>query len=135
MQHLKVANEYFAEGLTDWKNRLIQITWQSKTGFTYDLKTFEPGEPFHYSGEGWGITHDTKRLIMSDGTSTLRLWPRWMTSAPCDWISLRMMLMAASWPSNRLAAVTKRSGLRSLAASAPGTVLAVVLMGFPWLQR
>ncbi|HOX71004.1 MAG TPA: glutaminyl-peptide cyclotransferase [Dokdonella sp.] len=72
VQHLKVANEYFAEGLTDWKNRLIQITWQSKTGFTYDLKTFEPGEPFHYSGEGWGITHDTKRLIMSDGTSTLR---------------------------------------------------------------
>ncbi len=40
-----------------------------------------------------------------------RLWPRWTTSAPCAWISRRMMLMAASWPSNRLAAVTKRSGV------------------------
>ena len=43
-------------------------------------------------------------------SSTLRLWPRWTTSAPCAWISRRMMLIAASWPSNRLAAVTKRSG-------------------------
>ena len=72
MQHETVANEYFAEGLTDWKDRLIQITWQSKLGFTYDLKTFKPEGQFHYEGEGWGITHDIKRLIMSDGTSTLR---------------------------------------------------------------
>lgn len=62
VQHLKVANEYFAEGLIDWKDRLVQITWQSKIGFTYDLKTFEAGEPFHYGGEGWGITHDSRRL-------------------------------------------------------------------------
>ncbi|MEO7014036.1 MAG: glutaminyl-peptide cyclotransferase [Dokdonella sp.] len=72
VQHSTVANEYFAEGLTDWKDRLIQITWQSKIGFTYDLKTFKPIAQFNYSGEGWGITHDAKRLIMSDGTSTLR---------------------------------------------------------------
>ena len=60
-------------------------------------------------------------------SSTLRLWPRWMTSAPCAWISRRMMLIAASWPSNRLAAVTKRSGV----ASACGAVrlAAGVLMG------
>jgi hypothetical protein len=30
---------------------------------------------------------------------------------PCDCSSRRMMLIAASWPSNRLAAVTKRTGL------------------------
>src|SRR5690625_2784509 len=46
-------------------------------------------------------------------SSTERLWPRWITSAPWAWISRRMMLMAASWPSNRLAAVTKRSGVAS----------------------
>jgi glutamine cyclotransferase len=27
---------------------------------------------FSYEGEGWGITHDDKQLIMSDGTSYLR---------------------------------------------------------------
>ena len=72
VQHATVANQYFAEGLTDWKDCLVQITWQSKIGFIHDLKTFEPKGQFNYSGEGWGITHDSKHLIMSDGTSTLR---------------------------------------------------------------
>ena len=36
-------------------------------GFVYDLATFKPLRQFTYSGEGWGITHDGKRLIMSDG--------------------------------------------------------------------
>ena len=42
-------------------------------------------------------------------SSTERLWPRWITSAPMPCRMRRMMLMAASWPSNRLAAVTKRT--------------------------
>src|SRR5690606_31027578 len=64
-------------------------------------------------------------------SSTERLWPRWITSAPCDWIRRRMMLMAASWPSNRLAAVTKRSGVALALADglAPSLALAAgVLM-------
>ena len=72
VQRESVASEYFAEGLTDWKDRLIQITWQSQLGFVHDLKTFRREGQFNYSGEGWGITHDARRLIMSDGTSTLR---------------------------------------------------------------
>ena len=43
-------------------------------------------------------------------SSTERLWPRWTTSAPCACRIRRMMLIEASWPSNRLAAVMKRSG-------------------------
>jgi glutamine cyclotransferase len=27
---------------------------------------------FHYQGEGWGLTHDAKTLILSDGSSVLR---------------------------------------------------------------
>lgn len=72
VQRENVATEYFAEGLTDWKHSLVQITWQSKRGIVYDLKTFKATSGFSYAGEGWGITHDSKRLIMSDGTSTLR---------------------------------------------------------------
>ncbi len=67
-----VDAKYFAEGLTDWNDRLIQITWQAQTGFVYDLDTFKPQRTFSYTGEGWGITHDGKRLIMSDGSATLR---------------------------------------------------------------
>ena len=42
-------------------------------------------------------------------SSTERLWPRWITSAPMPCRMRRMMLIAASWPSNRRAAVTKRT--------------------------
>src|SRR5689334_2156927 len=42
-------------------------------------------------------------------SSTERLWPRWITSAPIPIRMRRMMLIAASWPSNSDAAVTKRT--------------------------
>ena len=67
-----IEAKYFAEGLTAWGNRLIQLTWKSNTGFVYDLETFALQKTFRYSGEGWGIAHDGARLIMSDGTSKLR---------------------------------------------------------------
>src|SRR4051812_26177802 len=43
-------------------------------------------------------------------SSTDRLCPRCTTSAPCDCRIRRMMLMEASCPSNRLDAVTNRTG-------------------------
>jgi glutamine cyclotransferase len=63
---------YFGEGITDWQDSLVQLTWQAEVGFVYDLATFQPRRRFTYTGEGWGITHDDKRLIMSDGSSSLR---------------------------------------------------------------
>jgi glutamine cyclotransferase len=62
---------FFGEGVTIYGNNLIQLTWQSKVGFIYDKESFELLQEFNYTTEGWGITHDGKRLIMSDGTSTL----------------------------------------------------------------
>ena len=67
-----IDKRYFAEGLTDWGNRLLQLTWETNIGFVYDLASFEPISTFTYTGEGWGLTHDGSRLIMSDGTSALR---------------------------------------------------------------
>ena len=72
VQRENVAGEYFAEGMTDWKDRLIQLTWQNRRGFVYDLKTFRQTGSFSYEGEGWGLTHDDQRLILSDGSATLR---------------------------------------------------------------
>jgi glutaminyl-peptide cyclotransferase len=71
-QYRAVSPEFFAEGLTEFDGRLIQLTWQSGIGFVYDLADFGPEGRFRYSGEGWGLTHDGERLIMSDGTATLR---------------------------------------------------------------
>jgi glutaminyl-peptide cyclotransferase len=72
VQIRQLEPQYFGEGITLWRNTLIQLTWQSEVGFVYDRDTFEPRRTFRYTGEGWGLTHDGKRLIMSDGSPTLR---------------------------------------------------------------
>ena len=66
-----LPRDVFGEGLVAWKDRLIQITWQSNRAFVWDKETFEPRGEFSYPGEGWGITSDGSQLIMSDGSSTL----------------------------------------------------------------
>jgi glutamine cyclotransferase len=72
LQQVPVSRAYFAEGLTDWDGRLIQLTWTTHVGFVYDLSTLRRESTFSYTGEGWGLTHDAHTLIMSDGTSRLR---------------------------------------------------------------
>jgi len=62
----------FGEGIVNWKNRLIQLTWQSQIGFVYDLATFKPLRQFSYPGEGWALTQNGRELIMSDGTPDIR---------------------------------------------------------------
>jgi glutaminyl-peptide cyclotransferase len=72
LQSKPLGAEYFGEGITDWKGSLIQITWRSEIGFVYDMNTFEQTKTWAYKGEGWGLTHDDTRVIMSDGTAALR---------------------------------------------------------------
>jgi glutaminyl-peptide cyclotransferase len=67
-----IPRQYFGEGITEWKGSIIQLTWQSEIGFVYDMATFQQTKTFAYRGEGWGLTHDGTRLIMSDGSSSLR---------------------------------------------------------------
>ncbi len=61
----------FGEGLALWEDKIIQLTWKSKTGFVYDRQTFRLLKKFFYPTEGWGLTQDGKHLIMSDGSSFL----------------------------------------------------------------
>ncbi len=71
IRSLSLEDEYFAEGLARVDNKLIQITWQNKEAFVYDLETFSKEKTFNYEGEGWGLCYDGKDLYMSDGSSTL----------------------------------------------------------------
>jgi glutamine cyclotransferase len=73
LQQRDVSGEFFGEGITVWKNDLIELTWQSHVAFVYDRATFEPKKRFNYAGEGWGLTTDGTNLIMSDGTDELRV--------------------------------------------------------------
>ncbi len=69
-----LAPPYFGEGMVTWGDKLVQLTWQHQIGFIYDAKTFRPRGQFKYRGEGWSLTKDDRRLIMSDGTAQLRFW-------------------------------------------------------------
>lgn len=71
LQIRELSTQLFGEGITIYRDKIIQLTWQSNIGFVYDKNSFELLQEFNYSTEGWGITHDGNRLIMSDGTSTL----------------------------------------------------------------
>ena len=72
MQELKIAPEYFGEGIVDWGPYVYEWTWKSHVCFVYDRFSLRLVKQFSYAGEGWGMTRDAKELITSDGTSTLR---------------------------------------------------------------
>lgn len=72
LQARALASQYFGEGIVEWKGSIVQLTWQHGIGFVYDAETFAPQRTFTYRGEGWGLTHDGARLIMSDGSAQLR---------------------------------------------------------------
>lgn len=67
-----LGRQVFGEGITRMGDEIFQLTWKSRTGFVYDAKTFNYKRRFRYSNQGWGLTHDGKHLILSDGTSQLR---------------------------------------------------------------
>jgi len=72
IRRLRLPERYFGEGIAILGDRLIQLTWKSNTGFVYKRDTFTLIGQFDYPTQGWGITHDGKRLILSDGTAILR---------------------------------------------------------------
>ncbi|UCF79099.1 MAG: glutaminyl-peptide cyclotransferase [Candidatus Eiseniibacteriota bacterium] len=72
LQSYTLPSYYFGEGITIFAGRILQLTYRAGLCFVYDKESFAGLDTLHYPGEGWGLTHDGARLIMSDGTSTLR---------------------------------------------------------------
>jgi glutamine cyclotransferase len=72
LNRVDVSQEYFAEGITLFDGKIFQLTWHDGKGFIYDPANFRRTGEFSYDGEGWGLTHDDRSLILSDGTNKLR---------------------------------------------------------------
>jgi glutaminyl-peptide cyclotransferase len=74
LKKIDIDKKYFAEGITIFKDKIYQLTWQKNIGFVYELETFKLEKTFDYqqSKEGWGLTHNNKSLIKTDGTD--RMW-------------------------------------------------------------
>lgn len=72
LKRRQLSRQYFGEGSTRFKGLIYQLTWKAGVGFIYDADRLLLQKRFHYSGEGWGLTHNDSELIMSDGSDTLR---------------------------------------------------------------
>ncbi|WP_339748259.1 glutaminyl-peptide cyclotransferase [uncultured Maricaulis sp.] len=72
LQQVNINPPIFGEGSTRIGDRIFMLSWVSETGFVFDASTFELLDQFTYPGEGWGLTTDGTRLILSDGSPQLR---------------------------------------------------------------
>ncbi|WP_369764815.1 glutaminyl-peptide cyclotransferase [Flavobacterium sp. WC2429] len=71
---IDLDQKYFGEGVTILNDKIYQLTWQSKVGFIYDLKTFKKIKTFNFDKEieGWGMTNDGKYIYQTDKTE--KIW-------------------------------------------------------------
>lgn len=72
LERRAIDPRYFGEGIVNWKDRLVSLTWRHQQGFIWKLADFSPVSSFRYPGEGWGLTQDGRSIIMSDGSAELR---------------------------------------------------------------
>jgi glutamine cyclotransferase len=70
-EQLNYPEHIFAEGVTVYEGSIYQLTWKNKKIFQYDQEDFSLIRAWPYPREGWGLTHDTQHLILSDGSSSL----------------------------------------------------------------
>lgn len=75
LQAADLPAHYFGEGITLWRDTLIQLTWESGVALVYDRNTLRQLREISYPEDilqGWGLTHDDTHLILSDGSN--KLW-------------------------------------------------------------
>ncbi len=72
-REMSLDRKYFGEGIAMLDDKLYLLTWLENTGFVLNGATLAPQGEFSYSGEGWGITSDSTKLYMSDGTHIIRV--------------------------------------------------------------
>ena len=74
IENINLDKTFFGEGISILNDKIFQLTWRSKVGFIYDLKSFTKIDSFVYgnSKEGWGLCNDGKMLYKSDGSE--KIW-------------------------------------------------------------
>src|ERR1700679_3047811 len=74
LQQIDLDPQYFGEGITILKGKIVQLTYQTEIGFVYDQPSFHVQRTFNYQGEGWSLTNDGQNIYMDDGTAQIRIW-------------------------------------------------------------
>ena len=131
LMRVSLPQRYFAEGMDIVDDKIYQLTWREGLCFVYDKKTFQLLNRFQYSGEGWGLAYDGDRLILSDGSATLRFLdpatfkqkgkvsvsyrdPKTKKSAPVNNLNeleyVHGEVWANVWQTSRIARINPKSG-------------------------
>jgi glutaminyl-peptide cyclotransferase len=72
LQSVPIPPGQFGEGIVNWQDQIVSITWTGGVGYRWDRRTLRRLGEWHYPGEGWGLTQNGADIIMSDGTPELR---------------------------------------------------------------
>lgn len=73
LEEITIDEKYFGEGIALLDGKIYQLTWLDGIGFIYDAATLKKTGEFKYTGEGWGLTTDGKKLYMSNGTNEIQV--------------------------------------------------------------
>lgn len=71
INQIDIDDNFFAEGISIYNNKLYMLTWKSNKGLIYDLDSFKKIGEFEYQTEGWGLSTYEEKLLMSDGTEKI----------------------------------------------------------------
>jgi len=71
LQSVALPAEHFGEGLALFNGRFVQLTWMHGIATLRDQTTFAELGTFTYDTEGWGLCHDGRRFVMTDGSDRL----------------------------------------------------------------
>jgi len=72
IRQYRLPAELFAEGLTLHGENLYVLTWKTGKALRLHKDTLQVTAEFDYEGQGWGLTSDSRHLIMSDGSPRLQ---------------------------------------------------------------
>jgi len=72
LQSVSIPPGQFGEGIVDWRDQIISLTWTNGIGYRWDRRTLRRVGRWRYPGEGWGLTRGGAEIVMSDGTAELR---------------------------------------------------------------
>jgi glutamine cyclotransferase len=71
LKQVKMAPNFFGEGITVLRDTVYQLTYRESQVIVYAAADFRKIKVLPLTGEGWGLTNDGKFLIASNGSSKL----------------------------------------------------------------
>lgn len=71
-QFKRFPARYFAEGVAGYQGHLYVLTWKAGVLMQLDEQSLAVVGTRQYDGEGWGLTHNNRHFIVSNGSDRLQ---------------------------------------------------------------